>query len=134
SPMIDGTPVSGTISMVHRAGLSNYGSFVTGLGTCSGCRFAEPSNKPTGDLSFAVTTYPNPTTGNVFLDLTTEVEENVTISVTNLLGQVVKTQELTTEIGINQISLDLSSVPAGIYTVTVQTANQRVITKVEKIN
>jgi len=60
--------------------------------------------------------YPNPTTGNVFIDLG-ELKQDVKATLTNSIGQVVLTQNYVSTKSIN-FDIDL---PKGLYFLTLET-------------
>ncbi len=68
-----------------------------------------------GDYVF----YPNPTTDKVTYQFNSIATQDITIQVTNALGQVLQTNVYATTKGINSIALDLASYPAGAYVVQV---------------
>jgi len=57
--------------------------------------------------------YPNPTTDFVFVTIPAEIKGNLTATVMNLLGAVVKTEKYTHAEASAKI--DFSSLPSGIY-------------------
>jgi hypothetical protein len=57
--------------------------------------------------------YPNPTTDFVIVTIPEEIKGNLTATVMNLLGAVVKTQSFTKS--DTSIKIDFSSLPSGIY-------------------
>jgi hypothetical protein len=57
--------------------------------------------------------YPNPTTDFVIVTIPEEIQGNLTATVMNLLGSVVKTGKYTH--GDATIKIDFSSLPSGIY-------------------
>lgn len=66
-----------------------------------------------------ITIYPNPTTGEVFINLTAETASDVSIVIANNLGQIVQTitnQELG---GNTTAKVDISEVSTGVYFVTI---------------
>jgi len=67
-----------------------------------------------------ITIYPNPTTGNLFLDIP-ESDQNFTVYIYNQLG--VEVSQFT-----NQKNIDITKVPAGIYFVKIE-LDERVISK-----
>lgn len=67
--------------------------------------------------------YPNPANGNAFVKLTLSKNENVQISVMNIVGQVVKTTSANGTIGENNIQFDLSGLNSGVYMVNVKAGN-----------
>ena len=69
-------------------------------------------------VSFEV--YPNPTNGELYIDVSLMNIQDYTVSVLNALGQTIKqVQQIHTSSG--KISMDLSDINPGMYFVTVQT-------------
>jgi hypothetical protein len=75
----------------------------------------------------AMTLAPNPSNGHFSLNYKTDRNEQINISVTDVLGKVVYTQSAQMTMGQNAVMLDLQFLPAGSYLVRV-TGNQ-VLTK-----
>ncbi len=74
------------------------------------------------DLSSAVTIFPNPSAGQFTLSLNFEKQANATITVTNVLGQVILT-DLEQNIVNHSMTMDLSKFGKGNYFVTVRSEN-----------
>ena len=73
----------------------------------------------------ANTVFPNPTSGFVFFNITSSVEEQGTISVQSILGEEVYSRSIHIDIWNNVIEVDFSSfaVSHGLYIITVKSAN-----------
>lgn len=114
------TPIGnqdGFISRVRDNG--NYGVFMKkNVATMSPNDGAESS---TEDLASKV--YPNPSNGELIIELDQATEFAITVEVTNLLGKQVamKTKEALSQ---NRLSLDLKGHPAGVYFIRVQQGQQ----------
>ena len=68
--------------------------------------------------------YPNPATNNITLAASFAAAQEVSIEITNVLGQVVYTQNLgTMNAGKNNIGINIADLSAGVYTVNVRSAN-----------
>lgn len=80
----------------------------------------------------AMTVSPNPTSGEIRLDLSLRRRQDVVVVVRDLLGAKVFQKEYK-DIGSDAISFDLSGQPSGVYVVSVQTAtgtlNQKVVVR-----
>lgn len=77
---------------------------------------------------------PNPTNGDVFIDLESIIEETLTFEITNTLGQVVKTEKIAVKKGQTKVFLDANMLQSGLYFVTPQTKIARdVPTKFSKM-
>jgi hypothetical protein len=63
--------------------------------------------------------YPNPTNGELYIDITTLEVQDFTISVINTLGQTVKEVKQMQSNG-GKIKIDLSDKNKGVYFVTVK--------------
>ena len=70
--------------------------------------------------------YPNPNTGNFSLNMISSVDEDVTVSITNMVGEKVKDLKVTTN-KVNNISLGQ---PAGVYLLEAVTSHGKYSTKV----
>ena len=79
--------------------------------------FAEAMNKSTNQ---SVKVYPNPTTGTLFIDYGAETE-HVTISIINMMGQVVRSVE-THEASFGA-ALSIANQPTGFYIVRIEDKN-----------
>jgi hypothetical protein len=64
--------------------------------------------------------YPNPTNGNLFVELNAEVAGVTNIKVIDPIGKLVKAQSFNTTSGAQQLQLDLEGTPAGMYFLTVE--------------
>ena len=73
--------------------------------------------------------YPNPTNGELFIDITTIDIQDFTVSVVNTLGQTVKEVKQVQSNG-GKIKIDLSDKNAGIYFVTIKSKS---VSKVKRI-
>lgn len=72
------------------------------------------------DLNDSINIYPNPSNGIVNLGLSNNLSESVEISVSNIAGQVVYSNEFE-RVEENQKTIDLSELPKGLYTINVKT-------------
>lgn len=82
----------------------------------------------TNSISNYISLYPNPSNGNFTLNLKLNKEQNVSVTVLNILGE--KVFELNQQkTGNENISLDISNQPNGIYFVHINTLSQSVIKK-----
>jgi Secretion system C-terminal sorting domain len=105
----------------ENSGLTTYGSFLT-LGI----------RRATG-LEAAAQLYPNPTAGNATLRLSgLPTQETIPADVVNQLGQVVRHFTLRPMQGTVQQALPLADLPAGVYTVRLNTSLGTVAKRVVK--
>ena len=85
------------------------------------------SNVGTIDISnnVQVTTYPNPTSDMAIVDFSLEQPAEVSIELTNLMGQIVYSNNLGFQpTGKIQSTIDVSLIPSGVYKVSVKAGNQ----------
>ena len=94
---------------------SNFNTFV------SSRQMAIGSNK--------LALYPNPTSNEVMLDITSTEKGNANITFLNSLGSSVLQQNYVMEKGIQRLTIDCSSLSDGLYFVKVQFADKSQITK-----
>ena len=79
----------------------------------------------------ALSVYPNPASGNFTLSLTSPAAQTATLTLTDQLGRVVHTQALTLQAGANQVPVQAAGLAAGLYQLTLRTADgQRLTSKV----
>ncbi len=76
--------------------------------------------------------YPNPVLNNAFINLNILQPSNVSVSVTNALGQVVLTEDFGTLSGSSQLEIDMSSSTAGFYTISAQIGEDTFTQKITK--
>lgn len=75
--------------------------------------------------------FPNPSEGNVSVRFNNAVSSDVTIQVSNLVGQVVYTSTETTIAGSNSFDLDLADLNDGQYIVKISNGQAQTIAKVQ---
>ncbi len=68
--------------------------------------------------------YPNPSNGNLFVSLNNENSENVSVEISNCIGQVVKKVSLENTKGVMTNSIDLNGLNNGIYFVKTIVGNK----------
>ena len=78
-------------------------------------------------ISENVWVYPNPSTGTIKISTTFLTEENISVNVTNALGQVVASTKKNALIDV--LSLDLSNEPNGVYFVSVTNGTDKMVTR-----
>lgn len=76
-------------------------------------------------ISENINVYPNPSNGTVKVQTIFPTKENVEVTITNMLGQVVASSKKHTNIEL--LSFDLSAEPNGVYFVTVSTATDKMV-------
>lgn len=75
--------------------------------------------------------FPNPSNGNVSVRFNNAVSSDVTIQVTNLVGQVVYTANEASIAGSNSFELNLTDLTEGQYIVKIANGTEQTITKVQ---
>ncbi len=84
-------------------------------------------------LNSGLSVYPNPATNNITLATNFAVAQEASIEITNVLGQVVYTQNLgMVNAGTNNIGINIADLSAGAYMVNLHTANGVSTTKFVK--
>lgn len=71
-----------------------------------------------GDM-ISLISYPNPTNGPTTIEFAMGYSNDVTFTITNLLGEVVNIQKLAATKGLNSFKLDVSNFSNGIYLYTI---------------
>jgi len=77
--------------------------------------------------------YPNPFTGSTTVNVSLTKSETVTLNVTNSIGQVVATKVVKGTAGKNEITIDGTSLTAGIYFYTVVAGDSKVTRKMSVV-
>lgn len=88
-----------------------------------------------GELSFSLApVYPNPVKSSLNLLLTSQANNNVLIEITNIEGKIVHKSDRNLNSGENRININLSAIPAGVYSVraTIKEKNESVSTRFVK--
>lgn len=88
-----------------------------------------PASIVENGLSRNITILPNPTSGLVNVVVTLANKENLTISVTNALGQTVISNDYNSIVN-DMISMDLTSLNNGVYFVTVSNGKDKTVKKI----
>jgi hypothetical protein len=116
---LNGVVIPGANAQVYHPGMAGYYEAVRDTGNCP----SKKSNRiyisllKVGQLNGGseVKIYPNPTSGLITLDWNTNVSATITVS--NMIGQVMRTEEVSRA---SQHNTDLSAFPPGGYIVTVR--------------
>lgn len=77
------------------------------------------------DHSFAVQTYPNPTSGTAHLELTLPSPAPVRVEVYDVLGRRLLRYSYDLPSGVSNVSLDFSELAAGLYLIYVDSGDRR---------
>ncbi len=82
-------------------------------------------------ISNAINVYPNPTTGNVNIEFSAITKGNASVTIQDLAGRTVASQNISVVEGMNKTQLDLSKVSKGIYMMNVNsdegTSNVKIV-------
>ncbi|MCF8460837.1 MAG: T9SS type A sorting domain-containing protein [Flavobacteriales bacterium] len=81
---------------------------------------------------FSLGLYPNPTEGLSTLDVNSTVAGMATIEIYSITGALVQTSGKSIRVGANRLSLDFSSVPAGIYLVKANINGHQALIRTQK--
>lgn len=95
----------------------NEAFFVTKMGTCPspGTGIEETFNASSLSVS------PNPATTRLNVNVEVLAKTSATLSITNIVGQVISSQTVTLQAGDQTQSLDVAALPAGMYVLSVST-------------
>jgi len=120
---IDAT-VSPTMSALYSITIpsTTYGASVGFFGQYAEINESTNVSNISGNTNYSI--YPNPTTGDIFINLT-EVKAQLKATLTNSLGQVVFSEKFESK---NTIKLNIKT-PKGIYFLQLETENGDIITK-----
>ena len=83
------------------------------------------------ELASQISIFPNPTTGELTVTNLSLFDSNVTITVTNAVGQLITRQQVGGNADV--YALDISSATSGIYFVSIQDDQNKVYKKITKI-
>ncbi|NNF02370.1 MAG: T9SS type A sorting domain-containing protein, partial [Bacteroidia bacterium] len=79
-----------------------------------------------------VSVYPNPFTDHVVLSFQDIRSSGATIRIENLLGQLMYSREISRDLFDHNMRINLSSLSAGMYLISVETENSRQIRRIVK--
>jgi hypothetical protein len=74
-----------------------------------------------GVMSTAV--YPNPTSGKITVEISSESTGNCVMTLTDMIGRIVLTRSVEMNSGSNTIAMDLTAYEAGVYMLHVVNQN-----------
>lgn len=106
------TPGIYTVNVTDSNGCSKSFSTTVGINISDTCAFAANVSEINKEY---VSLYPNPAQENVMLKFFSNNTENTGIKLTDVTCRVVMTKEFLATAGENNVTLDVSSVPAGMY-------------------
>lgn len=81
------------------------------------------------DISKTFTVFPNPFEESIILELKSEKTEEVEILISNLTGQIVKTNQYELVSGQNRITIDNSELSSGLYVLSVHYTDGKQVSK-----
>lgn len=95
------------------------------------CRVANPSDEQSiAEELFSA--YPNPTSGQLSVELQGMASENGSLKLYNYLGQVVVEQTISLEKGAAQLALDIQKLAPGIYNLVFESQDKKMSKKIVK--
>jgi len=116
----DGNGCTGTSTQTIFIFSITYNFVSYSLGTIS------PKEYSSGDINLGIqNVYPVPANQRVHIELQSPQEDNSTLYIYNMSGQLVKTQAVQLQQGLNTINLDLMELKKGNYIVKVNLKNQQ---------
>lgn len=71
-----------------------------------------------------ITLYPNPATDQVKLDINADATDILRIKITDFHGRIVKQIQTNISTGLNQVSIDVSELASGLYTIQLKDSNK----------
>lgn len=71
-----------------------------------------------------ISVYPNPAVDYIYVSVQSDVQESVRMEITTLYGQVLSTETVATSVNV-PCRVNVSDLPAGIYILKVQTADEQ---------
>lgn len=129
-------PIPGATAQVFKPGEEgNYYSKIISNNGCdsdsSNLIYYQPTYIEELMKQGAVKVYPNPANGLINIDFVTQNSDRMEINVLNGFGQTVYTETFhhLSRIGINKISIDLSSLESGVYVLKLQEAERLISRK-----
>lgn len=72
---------------------------------------------------------PVPASDKVNINFSAPDNETITLELYNVAGQLIHNQKIQSTNGLNQVQLDVNTYPSGMYLVSIQSATDRVVTK-----
>ncbi len=87
--------------------------------------------KENPDFNF-IGTLPNPADNELNVIFTDIQSENVELTITDMLGQAITTKTVSSEPGLNKVTLDVTNFSAGLYMVKLSNDNKSFIKKIVK--
>lgn len=92
-----------------------------------------PNIPPSDSLANFLSSYPNPVSGQVHMDLKTDRAEMIYIRVYNSMGSIVQTVAVSGIQGTNQLSLNVSGLQSGVYSIQIQYGSEIKRSRIQKL-
>jgi minor extracellular serine protease Vpr len=89
-------------------------------------------NTITQEVANTIRVYPNPSAGHFQLGFESNLETNLVVSVTNVIGQTIETELWSIAAGINRLDFNIEDAPKGIYFITIGGAGVHLVKKLIK--
>jgi len=109
---------------------ASVNAFRPAIRTSNGCVAVGIAENLSG---FPVSIFPNPSNGNFTISGQLNDRSDLTVTITNMLGEIIFSQDLKNAYSIN-LPIDLSGRSSGIYNVSLKTAEATVYKKISLIN
>ena len=93
---------------------------------------SDPAGIAESNEIFSLGLYPNPTEGVSTLDVNSTLAGSVTVEVYSITGSLVQTSVKPIRVGVNRLSVDFNSVPAGIYLVKADINGRQALVRTQK--
>jgi hypothetical protein len=93
---------------------------------------SDPAGIAESNEVFSLGLYPNPTEGISMLDVNSTVAGIATVEVYSITGSLVQTSVKPIRVGANRLTLDFTSVPAGIYLVKADINGHQALVRTQK--
>ena len=81
-----------------------------------------------------MTLFPNPTKGNIAIQIEGQAGENVTISITSSIGQSLIQKNITLQRGSNTTDLNIADLQNGVYFMTLINGSEKTVQRIVKQN
>jgi hypothetical protein len=133
---LGGTPIAGaTGSYYHYTVNGNYYVQVfNAFGCSSSSAIFTVSDVGISEFSDGslMSIYPNPTSGNLTIDLDMKGASEMKLSIVNISGQVIWSEEIAATAGSNKKQIDLSNFASGMYYLSVRSEKEMINRKIVK--
>ncbi|MEP7169529.1 MAG: T9SS type A sorting domain-containing protein [Bacteroidota bacterium] len=96
----------------------------------TGCRMGDENTSASSAATIELAAYPNPASDKVNLTFNIPTKNSFTISVTDIYGKNVLSEQIIAEEGDNKIPLDLKNISSGMYSVSLKSSDMLYQTKI----